>query len=215
MRTSAPGSSGAPRTGRAAALPRTWRSVSGARRMLAVASAERGCLRRGPRRDARQRRAQPRFLRRAAGFTLLEMLVVLVIAGLLVAVVALAPSRNRRTDLAEEAQRLASLLESAADEAQVRSQAIAWQPVSGGYRFLQRTESGAWSPMTDELFRARRWSADVTGVSIRYTGGGGSVSRIVIGDESIDVPVTITLSSDAVRLAVMSTGIGNYVVRRP
>ncbi len=50
--------------------------------------------------------------RTAAGFTLLEMLVVLVIVGLLVAVVTLAPSRNRRTDLAEEAQRLANLLES-------------------------------------------------------------------------------------------------------
>ncbi|MBN3793102.1 GspH/FimT family pseudopilin [Burkholderia sp. Ac-20353] len=153
--------------------------------------------------------------RRAAGFTLLEMLVVLVIAGLLVAVVALAPSRNRRTDLAEEAQRLASLLESAGDEAQVRSLSIAWQPVGGGYRFLQRTESGAWSPMTDELFRPRRWGTDVTGVSIRYTGGGEPVSRVVIGDESIDVPVTITLSSGDVRLAVVATGIGNFVVRRP
>ena len=72
----------------------------------------------------------PRTARRAAaGFTLLEMLVVLVIAGLLVAVVTLAPSRNRRTDLAEEAQRLANLLESAGDEAQVRSMPIAWQPV--------------------------------------------------------------------------------------
>ena len=90
------------------------------------------------------------------------MLVVLVIVGLLVAVVTLAPSRNRRTDLAEEAQRLANLLESAGDEAQVRSIPIAWQTVGGGYRFVQRTESGAWVPMTDDLYRARRWGAEVT-----------------------------------------------------
>ncbi|AOR70420.1 type II secretion system protein GspH [Burkholderia stabilis] len=153
--------------------------------------------------------------RRAAGFTLLEMLVVLVIVGLLVAVVTLAPSRNRRTDLAEEAQRLANLLESAGDEAQVRSMPIAWQPVGGGYRFVQRTENGAWAPMTDDLYRARRWGSAVTGVSVRYTGGGEVPSRVVLGSESIDVPVTITLWSGEVRMAVVGTGIGNFVVRRP
>ncbi|WP_105131589.1 GspH/FimT family pseudopilin [Burkholderia sp. BE12] len=151
----------------------------------------------------------------AAGFTLLEMLVVLMIAGLLVAVVTLAPSRNRRTDLAEEAQRLANLLESAGDEAQVRAMPIAWQPVGGGYRFVQRTEGGAWAPMTDDLYRARRWGSEVTGVSVHYTGGGEAPSRIVLGSESIDVPVTITLWSGDVRMAVVGTGIGNFVVRRP
>lgn len=161
--------------------------------------------------NARQRSRR----NRQSGFTLLEMLVVLVIVGLLVAVVTLAPSRNRRTDLAEEAQRLANLLESAGDEAQVRSMPIAWQPVGGGYRFVQRTESGAWAPMTDELYRARRWGAAVTGVSVRYTGGGETPSQIVLGSESIDVPVTITLWSGDVRMAVVGTGIGNFVVRRP
>ncbi|WGS45962.1 GspH/FimT family pseudopilin [Burkholderia sp. JSH-S8] len=160
-------------------------------------------------------RTSVRGNRRAAGFTLLEMLVVLMIVGLLVAVVTLAPSRNRRTDLAEEAQRLASLLESAGDEAQVRSTPIAWQPVGGGYRFVQRTESGAWSPMTDDLFRARRWGTAVTGVTVRYTGGGEPIARVVLGDESIDVPVTITLSSGDARLLVVGTGIGNFVVQRP
>lgn len=153
--------------------------------------------------------------RTAAGFTLLEMLVVLVIVGLLVAVVTLAPSRNRRTDLAEEAQRLANLLESAGDEAQVRSIPIAWQTVGGGYRFVQRTEGGTWVPMTDDLYRARRWGAEVTGVSVRYTGGGEVPSRVVLGSEGIDVPVTITLWSGDVRMAVVGTGIGNFVVRRP
>nr|WP_258187438.1 GspH/FimT family pseudopilin [Trinickia symbiotica] len=152
---------------------------------------------------------------RSAGFTLLEMLVVLVIVGLLMAVVTLSPSRNRRTDLVEEAQRLASLLESADDEAQVRSAQIAWQPVDGGYTFYQRAESGTWLPMRDQLLRPHRWHADVTGISVRYTGSGQSVSRIVLGGESIDVPVTITLSSGAARLLVVSTGIGNFVVRQP
>ncbi|MBI0329119.1 GspH/FimT family pseudopilin [Burkholderia plantarii] len=169
-------------------------------------------------RPPRARRRGPRPLRvarRERAFTLIEMLVVLLIAGLLIAAVTLAPSRNRRTELSEEAQRLASLLESAGDEAQVRSLPIAWQPVNGGYRFMQRTENGEWRTLGDEQFRPRRWGTEVTGVAIRYSDGGKSLSRVVIGDESIDAPVTITLSSESTRLEVVSTGIGNFIVRRP
>lgn len=156
----------------------------------------------------------PARRRSSSGFTLLEMLVVLMIAGLLISVVALAPSRNRRSDLNEEAQRLATLLESADDEAQVRSASIEWQPVAGGYRFMQRTESGAWRLLSDDLLGPHRWGADVTGISVRYTGG-NSVQHVVFGDESIDTPITITLYSGDVRLLVVSTGIGNFVVRKP
>ena len=151
---------------------------------------------------------------RQRGFTLLEMMVVLLIAGLLLAVVGLAPTRNRTTDLSEEAQRLAEMFESALDEAQVRSAEIAWQPVGGGYRFLVRAANGNWQPLADSVLGAHRWQAEVTGVSIRYADG-AAVQRVVFGDESIDAPVTVTLYSGDTRVRVISTGIGSFGVRRP
>ncbi|RKP52480.1 GspH/FimT family pseudopilin [Trinickia fusca] len=166
-------------------------------------------------RFARTLRLRRRGTRSSTGFTLLEMLIVLVIAGLLVALVTLAPSRNRRAELAEEAQRLASLLESAGDEAQVRSTVIAWQPVEGGYQFFERTQTGAWAPMAEGLFRPHHWAADGTNVSIRYTGSRESIARVVQGEESFTVPVTITLSSGTSRFVVAGTGIGNFVVQQP
>lgn len=153
--------------------------------------------------------------RRSAGFTLIEMLVVLMIAGLLIAVVTLAPARNRRMDLDEEAQRLATMLESANDDAQIRSVSIAWQPSDGGYAFYERTESGAWRPLVDDLLKPYHWAADVTGVAIHYTGSSDSTARVVFGDESINVPVTVTLSSGGARLQVVSSGVGNFAVQRP
>src|SRR6201995_2470759 len=93
---------------------------------------------------------------RAAGFTLLEMMVVLLIAGLLVSLTAVTMTRNPRTDLNEEAQRLALLFESAGDEAQVRARPIAWQPLDGGFRFDMRTDDG-WRPLRDDLLGPRRW----------------------------------------------------------
>jgi general secretion pathway protein H len=149
---------------------------------------------------------------RIRGFTLLEMLVVLVIAGLLVSLAAVAITRNPRTDLNEQAQRLALLFESAGDEAQVRTRPIAWQPVNGGYRFDIRTEDG-WRPLRDDLFAPRGWEGGVTDVSIDYPGSDLKANRVVFGVESIDAPVTVTLYSAVGRATIVGTGNGRYEVR--
>ena len=149
--------------------------------------------------------------KRAAGFTLLEMMVVLVIAGILVSLTALTMTRNPRTDLNEEAQRLALLFESAGDEAQVRARPIAWQPLDGGFRFDVRTEDG-WRPLRDDLLGPRNWEGGVTGVTINYRGSDSHPSRVVFGTEVIDVPVQITLFSAAGSATIVGTGNGRYEV---
>jgi general secretion pathway protein H len=140
------------------------------------------------------------------------MLVVLVIAGLLVSLASLQLTRNPRTDLNEEAQRLALLFESAGDEAQVRARPIAWQPVNGGFRFDVRTDDG-WRPLRDDLFRARRWEGGVTNVEIQFAGTDKSVGRLVFGTEAIDAPMEITLVSPVGRARIVGTGNGRYQVR--
>lgn len=150
--------------------------------------------------------------RREAGFTLLEMLVVLMIAGLLVSLASLQLTRNPRTDLKEEAQRLALLFESAGDEAQVRARPIAWQPLDGGFRFDIRTEDG-WRPLRDDLLRARRWEGGVTSVTIQYIDSDKTVSRLVFGTEVIDTPMEITLISPAGRATIVGSGNGRFQVR--
>jgi general secretion pathway protein H len=146
------------------------------------------------------------------GFTLLEMLVVLVIAGLLVSLASLSLTRNPRTDLREQAQRLALLFESAGDEAQVRARPIAWQPLEGGYRFDVHTDDG-WRPLRDDLLAPRPWEGGITGVTIDYPGADTHPSRIVFGTESIDAPVQVTLYSAAGSATIVGTGNGRYEVR--
>jgi general secretion pathway protein H len=151
-------------------------------------------------------------VRPQAGFTLLEMLVVLVIAGLLVSLASVKLTRNPRTDLNEEAQRLALLFESAGDEAQVRARPIAWLPLDGGFRFDIRTEDG-WRPLRDELLRPRRWEGGVTGVTIQYPGTDQSAERVVFGTEAIDTPMEVTLVSASGSVTIVGTGNGRYQVR--
>jgi general secretion pathway protein H len=150
--------------------------------------------------------------RRNAGFTLLEMLVVLVIAGLLISLASLQLTRNPRTDLNEEAQRLALLFEAAGDEAQVRARPISWQAQDGGFRFDIRTDDG-WRPLRDDLLRARRWEGGVTGVSIQFLDSDKSVGRLVFGTEAIDTPMEITLFSAVGRATIVGSGNGRYQVR--
>ncbi|AQQ33902.1 GspH/FimT family pseudopilin [Burkholderia cenocepacia] len=150
--------------------------------------------------------------RRTRGFTLLEMLVVLVIAGLLVSLASLSLTRNPRTDLREEAQRIALLFETAGDEAQVRARPIAWQPTAHGFQFDVSSPDG-WRTLRDDLLRPRDWDGGVTGADIDYPGSDTRASRVVFGTESIDTPVRVTLHSAAGSATIVGTGNGRYEVQ--
>jgi general secretion pathway protein H len=156
--------------------------------------------------------------RRAAnGFTLIEMLVVLVIAGILVAAASLSLTRNPRTDLNEEAQRLALAFETASDDAQLRSAPLAWAPVDGGYHFLARERDGGWRTLSDDpLLLPRPWGTEIDRVTIRYPGVEGSsghADRMVFGVEAIDAATVVTLYGPSAQVSIVSTGNGRYAVQ--
>ena len=90
------------------------------------------------------------------GFTLIEMLVVLMIMGLFVGLVSTITRPDDRAVLQLEAERLSQLLDFAATEAQLSGKAIAWTADESGYRFWRAGDDGSWSEIRDsELLRAR------------------------------------------------------------
>lgn len=72
----------------------------------------------------------------ARGFTLLELLVVLVILGIAAGAVSLSVAPRESRLVEHEAQRLAALFQLAQSEARTRGRPIAWVADAGGYRFL-------------------------------------------------------------------------------
>src|SRR5476649_2210691 len=93
--------------------------------------------------------------RGAAGFTLLELLVVLVIVGVVLGTVTLNALPSQKQAMQQEAQRIALLLQLARDEAIVRNRQIAFEAGSESYRFLVRNEK-QWEVVTqDDLLRER------------------------------------------------------------
>ncbi|MES9992758.1 MAG: type II secretion system minor pseudopilin GspH [Candidatus Thiodiazotropha sp.] len=90
------------------------------------------------------------------GFTLIEVMVVVIIIGILINYVTLTFGRNSPEDLLKtEARRLSSLLGLASEEALLRSLLIGVDITEDSYGFLTLDE-GNWQPMDDTLFRPRQ-----------------------------------------------------------
>lgn len=147
------------------------------------------------------------------GFTLLELLVVLVIVGMTLGAVVLNVNPGQRQLLYNEAQRIAQLMQLARDEAIVRNQAIAFETDSTRYRFLIR-EANEWRPLLgDELLRERSYR--IAPLSLRLdpviTNSQGPL-RIVFGREPVDKPFSLSLTTDVHRVVVRADGIGQFEV---
>ncbi len=100
--------------------------------------------------------------RRSSGFTLLELMVVLVLIGIIFSFAVLSLGGDSIADLMEqETRRLATLLELAADEAVLRGEELAVNFSDDGYEFLVLLNNNWQSPDDDSLLKAYSLPADV------------------------------------------------------
>jgi general secretion pathway protein H len=84
------------------------------------------------------------------GFTLIEMLVVLLVMGLFVGLVSTIVQPDDRALVRIEAERLAQLLELAATKSRYSGKSIAWTADRAGYRFWQLSDDAFWSEIRDD-----------------------------------------------------------------
>ncbi len=150
--------------------------------------------------------------RRAAGFTLLELLVVLVIVGIVLGAVALNATPGDRQLLQNEAQRVALLLQLARDEAIVRNRPIAFEADDYRYRFLVRQGDG-WQPLADDgLLREREFRHAPLALALVPASSEQRPLRIVFGKEPVDKSFALTLALGSQAATIRADGIGNFTV---
>lgn len=149
--------------------------------------------------------------RRGQGFTLLELLIVLVILGITISFTVLSFGlKNPQDELKEQGQRLAALMQLASEESILLSQELALQFDADGYRFLNLKGDQWLEIKDDQIFRQRilpeSISVDLSVEGSDVSNDEVSVERIYFYSSGEASPFTLTLRSQDVAENYQLTG---------
>jgi general secretion pathway protein H len=148
-------------------------------------------------------RPRPRGAR-STGFTLVEVLVVLVVLGIALGMITVNLVRDERRELAREAKQLAGALEHAAALAQWQSETLGVSAEGGGYRFWRRADDDRWvAHAGDDLLVPRALPAGMTVRPLSYAGAPVAADAIVpLRPSGRNEPYALQLGSAAGQVVV-------------
>lgn len=150
---------------------------------------------------------------RIAGFTLIELAVVLVILGLCASIVVAMARPDERAGLALEAERLARLLELAALESRLTAGAITWMSDGNGYRFLRHAASGGSSGRDLASLRPRTLPSGMTIEALRIESSAAPALRLDFAPHTPPPSFAMEISSGAARATIVGSPTGDVRVR--
>jgi general secretion pathway protein H len=159
--------------------------------------------------------------RHQAGFTLLEILVVLILLGIILSVAVLSTGGGKERELEQEVQRMVRLIQLAKEEAILNRFELAVKFSPNAYEFL-RQEGENWLPYSDHrLFYQRNLGEEY---ELRLLQDGISVSlleedagRILLlsSGEMTPFELYIGLFNSELRYHVIGNALGEITVEHP
>jgi len=149
---------------------------------------------------------------RARGFTLIEIVVVLLIFTIILGMVGMNLNRGDRDHVRDEADRLVVLLQAARDEAILKDTILAVEFHPDGYRFLRLDNKGKLVPLdNDDTFVPRRLPEGMTLTFDMDGTPAGSEANLILDPSGSVSAFTLTLRAG--HASWLAQGQANGVIR--
>jgi general secretion pathway protein H len=138
------------------------------------------------------------------GFTLIELMVVLVIIGIASAAISLTIKPDPLHLLRKDTERLSQLLQVAQAEARADGRPITWRADAKGFRFNRRSDDGLGVETfkNDDSLRPRLWESTPMQINIEPR------QTLVLNAEWINPPVRVVLSDGQHSLSLQRDATG-------
>lgn len=148
------------------------------------------------------------------GFTLVELLVVLVVMGIALGIVMVQLMPDDRTTLREEAARLALLLENAGLEARSSGRSMAWSSEKTHYLFWKKNNYNDWTRIEDDTaFRPRTLPEGMRIDDIRVEDQPIKAGeQLALSASSFALPFRIHLSNASASTHIVGKSTGEVIV---
>jgi general secretion pathway protein H len=147
---------------------------------------------------------------RGAGFTLVEVMVVIVVIGICATLAVVNLGGDSVRDLEREAKRLAGTLEHAQALAQWQSETLGVSMEGGGYRFWRRDSTDQWTALTgDDVLAPRALAAGMRVAPMTYAGAPVAPDAILpFRPTGRNEPYALALASSAGNVVVTGDPLG-------
>ena len=158
----------------------------------------------------------------ASGFTLIELMVVLVILSIVVSMVSLSISAATGRTLENEAERLSATLEEVRWQAVSTGRRVAWEPpqiptssreTSTATRWYEQTQDGSWRLRLGTSSDVAPLLNDILVTIVRPRLTQDALHRLVLGPEPVGMSTCILLTKQGNTVSVVSNGIAPFSVQ--